>query len=219
MRKLLAICDACAAENDIVFNARKSKFLVVSAAKRRLSFEDTCDCNLYVGGSAIENVCRYSHLGHIITSSFSESDDVTYRRNCLVGQANNVLCFFNKLDVLVRLNLFKSYCSSMYDCELWALNNNDNVDLFCVAWRKTLRRVLNLPYNTHSNLLLTLTVTIPILDEICKRSELFITSCLSSRSRLVRSASWHSVVIGKFSSPLGVMLCKAVYVMAGPYIR
>jgi hypothetical protein len=159
--------------------------------------------NFYVGGRAIENVCRYSHLGHIITSSFSDIDDVTYRRNCLVGQANNVLCFFNKLDMLVRLNLFKSYCSSMYGCELWALNNNDIVDLFCVAWRKALRRVLNLPYNTHSHLLPILADTIPIFDEICKRSAHFITSCLSSPSRLVRSVSWHSVVFCKFSSPLG----------------
>ena len=63
MRKLLAIChDAYAAEYDIVFNAYKSKFLVVSAAKHRLFYKDMCDCNFYVGGNAIENVCHYSHL-------------------------------------------------------------------------------------------------------------------------------------------------------------
>jgi Reverse transcriptase (RNA-dependent DNA polymerase) len=99
--KLLAICDdAYAAEYDTVFNADKSKFLVVSAAKRRLFLKDTCDCNFNVGGSAIVNVCRYSHVGHIITSTFSDINDITYRRNCLVGQANNVFCFFNKLDML-----------------------------------------------------------------------------------------------------------------------
>jgi hypothetical protein len=153
MCKLPAICDAYAAEYDTVFNADKSKFLVVSAAKCHLFFKDTCDCNFYVGGSTIENVCHYSHLDQIITSSFSNTDDVTYSRICLDSQANNVLCFFNKLDMLVRLNLFKSYCSSMYGCELWSLNNNDNVDLFCVAWTKALRRVLNLLNNTHSHLL------------------------------------------------------------------
>jgi hypothetical protein len=77
MRKRLAICDAYVAEYDIVFNAGKSKFQVVYAAKCRLFLEDSCDCNFYIGGSAIENVCRYSHVGHIITSSFSDIDDVT----------------------------------------------------------------------------------------------------------------------------------------------
>jgi hypothetical protein len=71
------------------------------------------------------------------------------------------------------------------------------------------RRVLNLPYNTHSHLLPILADTIPIFNEICKRSARFITSCLSSPSRLVRSVSWHSVVFGKFSSPFGsnALLC------------
>jgi hypothetical protein len=72
-----------------------------------------CNCNFYVAGSAIENVCHYSHLCYIITSSFSDINDVTYRRNCLFGQANNVLCFFNKGDMLIRLNLFESYCNGM----------------------------------------------------------------------------------------------------------
>jgi hypothetical protein len=63
--------------------------------------------------------------------------------------------------MLVRLNLLKSCCSSMYGCELWALNNNVNVDLFGFAWRKALRRVLNLLYNTHYHLLPILADTIP----------------------------------------------------------
>ena len=120
-----------------------------------------------------------------------------------------------------RLNLFKSYCSSMYGCELWALNK-DSVELFCVAWRKALRRVLNLPYNTHSHLLPILADTIHTFDEICKRSARIITSCLFSPSRLVQSVSWHSVVFGKFSSPLRIsnaMLQNVVYVMAGHWTR
>ena len=95
----------------------------------------------------------------------------------------------------------------MYGCELWA-RNNDTVDSFCVVWRKALRRVLNLPYNTHSHLLPILADTIPIFNEICKPSARFI-SCLFSPSRYVQSVAWHSVVFGKFSSPPGsnAMLC------------
>ena len=177
-------------------------------------FIKICACNFYVGGNAIENVCHYSHLGHIITSFFSDNDDVTYRRNCLVGQANNVLCFFNKVDMLVRLNLFKSYCSSMYGCELWALNN-DSVELFCVAWRKALRRVLNLPYNTHSHLLPILADTIPIFDEICKRSARFITSVFFHLPDLFNLLLGTVLFLVNLALHLGVMQCYVVYVMAG----
>jgi len=161
-----------------------------------------------IGGKTVENVNQYSHLGHIITSSFVDDDDISHRRNCFVGQSNNVLCFFNKLDMLVKLKLFKSYCSSMYGCELWALNS-DSIENICVAWRKALRRVLNLPYNTHSCLLPLLSDTIPIYDELCKRSARFITSCIFSPCHLVQSVAWYSVCFGKYSSPLGnnAMLC------------
>lgn len=202
MRQMLRICDEYAAAYDIIFNAEKSKFLVIPSIKRRRYYKDMCGCHFYIGGNIIENVNQYTHLGHIVTSTLSDIDDITHRRNCFVGQTNNVLCFFNKLDMIVKLKLFKSYCSSIYGSELWSLNN-DTIEVFCVAWRKALRRVLNLPYNTHSYFLPILSNTLPIFDELCKRSARFITSCLFAPSRLVRSVSMFSVVFAKFDSPLG----------------
>ena len=48
-----------------------------------------------------------------------------------------------------------------------------------------------------------LTGTLPVFDEICKRSSRFINSCLRSRNNLVRSTALHSIVHGKYYSPLG----------------
>lgn len=202
MRKLLAICDSYALEFDIVFNAEKSKFLVVSSPKRRNLHSVLCSSRFVIGGNFIENVEQYTHLGHIICSSFLDSEDVMHRRNSLVGQTNNFLCFFNKLDFTVRIKLFKTYCSSMYGCELWNLNN-DSCLTFCTAWRKALRRVLNLPYTAHSFFLPSVSNTLPIRDELCKRSARFIFSCLLSNNYFVRSISWHSVVHAKYNSFLG----------------
>jgi hypothetical protein len=70
MRKLLAICDSYALEYDIVFNAEKSKFLVVASHKRRNIYTVMCDSRFFIGGNLIENVKQYTHLGHIICSSF-----------------------------------------------------------------------------------------------------------------------------------------------------
>jgi hypothetical protein len=86
----------------------------------------------FIGGKPIENVSQYSHLGHIIDSSLSDSDDITNRRNCFVAQPNNVMCFFNKLDHTVKLRLFLSYCSSIYGSELWSIDS-ENIAIFCTA--------------------------------------------------------------------------------------
>jgi uncharacterized membrane protein YfhO len=45
---------------------------------------------------------------------------------------------------------------------------------------------------------------IPIFDEfMCKRSSTFITSCLFSKSSLVLSVAWHSVVISRCNLIIG----------------
>jgi len=52
-------------------------------------------------------------------------------------------------------------------------------------------------------LLPILTDTLPFSDEICKRSSRFINSCLRLRYNLVRSIAMHSIVHGKYYSPIG----------------
>jgi len=62
----------------------------------------------------------------------------------------------------------------------------------------------NLPFNAQCFLLPILTGTLPVFDEICKRSSRFINSCLRSRYDVVRSIALHVVNFhGKYYSPLG----------------
>ena len=106
----------------------------------------------YIGGNLIENVSSYMHLGHVITAQLGDFDDTLQRRNHYNGQVNNVACYFDKLTWRVRLKLHQSYCSSLFGCELWSLNNC-TIERFCVAWRKGLRHIMGLPYAVHSHLL------------------------------------------------------------------
>jgi len=113
MRILLQICDSYAAEYDINFNPDKSKYLVIPATKRRHLYSPMCNCCFFVGNKIIDNVDRFSHAGRIITSFLPDGDDIVQRRNTFVRQTNNVLCFFNKLNTIVKLKLFESYCTSI----------------------------------------------------------------------------------------------------------
>ena len=108
-------------------------------------------------------------------SSLSNRRDIVQRRNTIVGQTNKVVCFFNKLNTVIKLELLKSYCSTMYGTEHWALNSA-YIESCCVAWRKALRHIVQLPCNSHSYFLPILSDTLPVYDEICKRSMRFIAS-------------------------------------------
>ena len=68
----------------------------------------------YIDGKRLEFVASYSHLGHIITNTLNDSQDILYGHGYLVGQINSVLCYFDKLDSLVKMCLLKSFCYSLY---------------------------------------------------------------------------------------------------------
>jgi hypothetical protein len=62
--------------------------------------------SFYINGNLNENVKKYPHLEHIITTAFNYADDIVHRRKSFVGQTNNLLCFFNKQDMLLSWNYF-----------------------------------------------------------------------------------------------------------------
>ena len=66
-----------------------------------------------IGGNRVVNVESFSHLDHIITSKLDDSEDILQKRNCFIGQVNNVLYYFKKLNCATKIKLFKSYCSSI----------------------------------------------------------------------------------------------------------
>ena len=84
------------------------------------------------------------------------------------------------------------------------------IEVFCVAWRKGLRRVMCLPPTTHCYLLPSLSGTLPIFSEISKRSARFVLSGLFSRSSLVRSITRHGIA-ARYDSVTGrnaLVCCK-----------
>jgi len=69
--------------------------------------------SFYIGGRPIENVTSYSHLGRIINCYSDDKDEVLQRSCNFTVQTNNAFCFFKTLDMHIKINLFKSYCSSI----------------------------------------------------------------------------------------------------------
>lgn len=93
MRLLLSLCDNFALNYDIVFNANKSKCLHFSP-RTRFKLDANTSLHFSVGGKSVEVVSEWPHLGHIISTSFSDEAEIANKHNKLCGQINNCVCFF-----------------------------------------------------------------------------------------------------------------------------
>jgi hypothetical protein len=84
-----------------VVRNQNSCLLLLLNIVRFIRLCDMCAYNLNISGNIIETVNSYSHLGHSLTSSFTDTGDISSCRNLWTGQANTVICFSNKLSLVV----------------------------------------------------------------------------------------------------------------------
>ena len=113
MQAMLTIYDEFALEYNVIFNATKKKCLCFGDR-----FVSGCDKNFIpnfvIAGTRIECVDQWPHLGYVIDSSRMDDVDINTKLNKFRGQVNNVLCWFYKCDVLIRLKLFTAYCMNFF---------------------------------------------------------------------------------------------------------
>jgi len=72
-----------------------------------------------------------------------------------------------------------------------------------VAWRKGLRRTLDLPACTHSRFVDPVCRLLPLRDEFVRRCASFIFTCLSSDNTVVKAIPRNGVYFMRMLSPLG----------------
>jgi Reverse transcriptase (RNA-dependent DNA polymerase) len=109
MRRLLSLCSEYAKEFNISFNAGKSKCLMVAPGTRRSDLGRHRPHDFVIDGQSIAYVHSFKHLGHVISSTQTDNEDIALRQSDFIAQVNNLLCFFKSLDHFVRCKLFHAY--------------------------------------------------------------------------------------------------------------
>jgi len=72
-----------------------------------------------------------------------------------------------------------------------------------IAWRKGLRRLLGLPYRTHSIMLSPLCGTLPLEYELVCRSANFMNNCMNSCNAEVNFVVRNDIFFQRMASPMG----------------
>jgi len=84
---------------------------------------------------------------------------------------------------------------------------------FCHAWNKGVRRIWNLPYNTHCDALPILCECLPVSDEICCRMIKLVQKWVTHDSTMICSVASYGIQYGHNTPYLGqnVLFCMRQY--------
>ena len=131
-----------------------------------------------------DEVC---HLGHnILSFSLCDRNDILRATKDFNRKSNNIFSTFNYVDPSVKSFLVKSFCLSLYSCNIWSLSSPD-LNILQVAVNHLLCRIWRLPRQSHSAICHCLPLVPAITNQVMKRFFSLFLTAMSSSSPLVKA--------------------------------
>ena len=153
---LLNVGEMYARAHDILFNPSKTTCTYFSLKPNRLPGE-----SLHFMNSKVVYVNKCTVLGISIEDNYVTDRIIQKCSQCLYSRANELFCDFNVLNRDMQYNLLSTYCLDACGSQLWPFYNEASDIYFC-TWRKIIRKLWRLPYNTHCRFLHNINDSLPI---------------------------------------------------------
>ena len=147
-QEMLKICELYTNNYDIIFNDKKVFYYILVVIHSIIL--DTANLVMQ-NGQSIQYVNKCSRLGNELCP-INKNVLPLNAFNDLNCRLNNLLADFSHCDSKTLSVLYRTYCMNVYNSQIWAFNKNC-LNKFYVAWRKAIRRIWNLPYRTHKQLI------------------------------------------------------------------
>lgn len=141
LRRLLGICERYAVEHGLLYNAKKSEYMVFQARGRHLGNVP----EIKLDGSPLSRVEKFKYLGHWVTSGLKDDVDIERERRALSVRANMIARRFARCSRAVKITLFRAFCTSFYTCSLWLDYTQKQYNALRVQYNNALRMLLGLP--------------------------------------------------------------------------
>ena len=93
---------------------------------------------------------------------------------------------YSSLQPTVLINLFMSYCCSLYGSPLWKFNYT-GLEKCCITWNIAVRKLLHLPFKTHTWILGPLIGQRHISTQLPFRNFCFLLDAFNSNNHIVKS--------------------------------
>jgi len=177
LRRMLKECEMFCEQSELQFNA--SKTVCVWFRKRLVGNVP----RVYLDGKMLEWSDEVRHLGNIIMYNLSEQKEINVKRGDLVGRTNVILSNLAFVSPEVKVKIFMAQCAHFYGCQAWNLGD-PSVKSFCTMYNRCVRRILDVPYRTHTRYIPVLTGRASAVQLIRDRSSKFIDCLLKHETHI-----------------------------------
>ena len=129
-------------------------------------------------GQSLKLADRACHLGHILSSDLSDTDDILRVQTDMCRRANCLLSTFYAANPAIKTLLFRSFCLSLYGSALWRLSSSSLRSLE-VTFNNLLRKIWKLPRRCHTSILHCISSLQSLFNVVIYRSSML---CQKARS-------------------------------------
>ena len=141
LQQLLDVCSLYGEQHDIKYNDVKSVIMISRTNEdKHMVFPD-----FKLSGHVLKTCSQVKYLGHVITDTLSDDEDILRQSRMLYVQANVLIRKFGCCSDGVKLTLFKAYCTPLYTAHLWSNYKKASFRRLQVAYNDSLRILLKRP--------------------------------------------------------------------------
>lgn len=141
MRQLLAICETYSHKHGLIYNCKKSEYMVFKASGK-------CPSNvpaIKLNGTELKRVQQFKYLGHYVTEGLDDQVDIDRERRALAVRSNMLARRFARCSDQVKVTLFRAYCQTFYTCSLWYRYTQRPFNALRVQYNNGFRMLVGLP--------------------------------------------------------------------------
>ena len=146
LRQMIHICEQYATDYGVQYNSSKSLCVLFSRQKQSRYPK------ISLNGAPLAWQNHVKHLGNYLSYNLSEEMEISVKKRDLIGQANTIIANIGDAPVDVLLKIFSSQCGHFYGCQAWSFTDSQT-NQYYTMWNRIIRRLLRLPWQTHTRFL------------------------------------------------------------------
>ncbi len=161
---MVTICEEFGEEYSVGYNAKKTVCIKFSRVNDRNHHRPTIRLN----GMVLEWSDCVKDLGNYIKSDLTESEEIRHKQGDFIGRVNGLLMRYKDAKPEVLMQLLSSYCTHLYGSQAWQLSDKSILRMV-TTWNRAVRKIWNLPPDSHTIYLCGLNNGQHVWDTIIRR--------------------------------------------------